>query len=154
MGRGGPLLQSPAVYRRILAYKTASKGSSSGRLLVLSLRKDVRFTRVTIKSRGPPTVDRLNWTGSWAWNTQRREKAVKVQTTRQSRDREKCPTESGHDIFLSCIYLPSVLSLRTLLLSCRRRSHPGQHDSHTHRHITHPLSPSPIKEGRIISVSI
>jgi hypothetical protein len=32
VGRGGPLLQSPAVYRRILANKTGSKGSSSGRL--------------------------------------------------------------------------------------------------------------------------
>ena len=37
------------------------KGPAGGRLLVLSLRKDLRFTRVTINSKGPVAVDRLNW---------------------------------------------------------------------------------------------
>jgi len=35
-------------------------GSSKVRLLVLSLREDLRFTRVTINSIPPPSADRPN----------------------------------------------------------------------------------------------
>ena len=63
------------VCRQILANSTAGRGLrvsrvQLGRLLVLSPKKELRFTRVTFNSKGPPTVDRLKWTRSlacWAW---------------------------------------------------------------------------------------
>jgi hypothetical protein len=129
------------ICRQILANSTAGGGLSRdqfGRLLVLSPKKEVRFTRVTFNSKGPPTVDRLRWIRSLAWEKQEADWLSRYRY-QGSLVTTKLPASSS-----ICLSLPP--SLRTLLLSCRRRPHPGQHDSHRVL-ITHPPGRSLIKES-------